>query len=757
MWSSNRKSDNGSIRFIDKSMRLRPVSKWTLDHDEPIISTARHYYSSAGMKRRQWAALLLFVFLYYSLSIETSFFVAASSATNHDASSTEPDAVDNTKKTKRVRKFWKRKRDYKSLTQTVESENEKTHSPRDPSTHRNNVATNKREFKWWRRRRPKISNTSAQNAVEATSLNNAIDDESQLPQPQIVGPVNCPHYNMTSAKGGSLVGWGRKRKKGNMEMAYRMAVLSTLVYWEFHKDELPQDCTGFDLLSHKGGKPRRVNYNGKNIGSTMQMQGCRISNGLGRIKTGLQHTLQQDLESKLPSSTARRLQQAASNETNADPEPGKDFVVDHGTRDEKKPSCGAQHLQKHSQKDSIEFQYYLYNWFEPTKLGNFHDTDLLISTADGGRTLIISFAGTASPPDTVTIVQTFEPANHSGLFHGGVDGSKRRRQIRSKNRANATISVRGAVHRGFLNAYSRVERGSILRLCQNCTDYHILENLNKVYGHCTKNSYTEVAKLESNHHQEANTEASASADDTTLVKPIRKRGGCRVKDTNLMTVLRRIVVDALKNGRTVHVNGHSLGGALSLLLSLDIVVNFPDTPISRLHLWTFGAPQIADDDFLESMIELAPRLAKFLDTRYQANFHRFVTLSDRCEADVVATVAQQTLSPFVQGVRAKAARRIGGIRNEVVHLGDPYYLLTPNQHGDEDSPVDADISEMFKNSTSATKSGSSSSTRTSVDAHKTLNYIRGVSRQSSMHPLSTDLPVEVRQWLGEIGDDLELH
>lgn len=60
---------------------------------------------------------------------------------------------------------------------------------------------------------------------------------------------------------------------------------------------------------------------------------------------------------------------------------------------------------------------------------------------DDERTLVVAFAGTASTVDAFTNVQTFEPADHSHFFDGG--------------RKNQT--VQGSLHRGFLNAYSRVK------------------------------------------------------------------------------------------------------------------------------------------------------------------------------------------------------------------------------------------------------------------------------------------------------------
>ena len=724
----------------------------------PDLSKRRRHGST--MRRSKARAVFPILYLIAVLAIHstkrTSWIVSASSS--HDLpvkpdtdsrdkkKKTTPSASESEMKKHRWWAPWDRQQHNKSISHHGEVVAVEVGKTTDLTSRSGNHSMKEQRNRWWWGRRQ-----SSEHVVEEQpSLSNITDDRNN--QLQSTGPVECPHYNLTASSGGSI--WRRRKRKanqrggGNMEMAYRMSVLSTLAYWEFHKDEWPQNCTGFHLISHKSGKPIRL-IRKMDMDTMMKLNKCRASRGLGRIKTGLQNLLHEDLEFKIPMRPDRSKTESDSN-----------------TREAQIQSCRDRHLQEHAAKDAVEFQYFLYNWFEPTKLGNFHDTDLLISTMHGGETIIISFAGTASPPDTVTIVQTFEPANHSKLFHGGGGGrggSKKWKFSRTSDASNTTTSVRGALHRGFLNAYSRVERGSVLRLCQNCTDYPVLQKLNQNYGHCTRNSFVgrnELDTVDQETDSESTNITSNQKDDSALVTPIRKRGGCRVKDTNLMKVLQEIVIDALDNGRTVHVNGHSLGGALANLLALDIVVNFPDTPISRLHLWTFGAPQIADDDFLESVMETAPRLVKFLDTTNGANFHRFVTLSDNCEADLVANVAAQTLTPMVQNVHGKAARRLGGIRNQVVHLGDPYYLLTPDQHGDQgETPAQGtEISEVLRNSsTSPTKpAGTSSSTKTSVDAHKTLNYIRGVSRQSSLHPLSTDLPMTLREWLGEIGHESEL-
>jgi len=108
----------------------------------------------------------------------------------------------------------------------------------------------------------------------------------------------------------------------------------------------------------------------------------------------------------------------------------------------------------------------LHDWHEPTPLaGKWHDNNLLIATS-GDDSLVLSFAGMASAAGAVTNIQTFEKVSHSRLFN---------------------ISS-GSIHRGFLNAYSRVERGKVAHVCHsNHCDYlfnNLTSSLHQQYQHC---------------------------------------------------------------------------------------------------------------------------------------------------------------------------------------------------------------------------------------------------------------------------------
>eukprot|EP00547_Thalassionema_nitzschioides_P014567 CAMPEP_0194253708 /NCGR_PEP_ID=MMETSP0158-20130606/30448_1 /TAXON_ID=33649 /ORGANISM="Thalassionema nitzschioides, Strain L26-B" /LENGTH=396 /DNA_ID=CAMNT_0038991493 /DNA_START=492 /DNA_END=1679 /DNA_ORIENTATION=- len=393
---------------------------------------------------------------------------------------------------------------------------------------------------------------------------------------------------------------------------------------------------------------------------------------------------------------------------------------------------------KKSQKKNPRYilMYWLYDWSEPTNLGllKFHDTDVLVAKSNYRRpTLALSFAGTQSAADHVTNVQTFEPAAHSGLFGGS----------QTKNKNN-TLSIEGSIHRGFLNAYSRVEKGWVLRLSeeQNDTDDFKMEDpaytLHQRYGHCRATQ----KKENTNFHSKANAKRSHPPESIRdgnarqeVVKRVRN-GGCHTKGEKLMTTLKELIIGALRQGTTVHISGHSLGGGLATLLTLDIIINFPKVPIRNLHLWTFGAPQVADDIFLRSAIAAVPRLGKFL--RKKNNFHRFVTFSDKCQVDLVSVVTERALSPTStrknrKTLRGSASRRLGGVRGNVTHFAEPHYLLTPYQVGDNNNKTTT----------------ASSTTQSALHAHSMVNYLGGISRESHDHPLSTDLWPEMKVWLGE--------
>ena len=163
-------------------------------------------------------------------------------------------------------------------------------------------------------------------------------------------------------------------------------------------------------------------------------------------------------------------------------------------------------------------------------------------------------------------------------------------------------------------------------------------------------------------------------------------------------------------------------------------MNFPSVPTSRLHLWTFGAPQVADDVFLNSAIDVTPRLRRFVKENGNGHFHRFVTLSDDCKVDVVSEVTKNTLASHKENTHGRAARRFGGVHGHVVHFAEPHYLLTPSQ-----------IAMSSVNNSDYDKGASS--TRSTVAAHAIGNYLSGISRESVSHPLRHNLLPKMAEYV----------
>ena len=146
-----------------------------------------------------------------------------------------------------------------------------------------------------------------------------------------------------------------------------------------------------------------------------------------------------------------------------------------------------------------------------------------------------------------------------------------------------------------------------------------------------------------------------------------KRKTCHSRGIRLMDVLKNATLDALRAGQTVHLVGHSLAGAIAQLLSMDIVLNKRDVQTRRLHLWTFGSPEIADSQFYSSVWRKSPRLSKFFSGK---RFHRYVTQSiETCNTDVIASITSKSLN-------RRAMRRIGGGGGDVVHWIEPTHVLS---------------------------------------------------------------------------------
>jgi len=441
-----------------------------------------------------------------------------------------------------------------------------------------------------------------------------------------------------------------------------MAYMSLLSYWEFHKNQrLPERCQQFHL---ERSLPRWQVYD------DIRHNFCRFS---ASVKDAL-------LQSN---AVLANFNQSHSKNTGDSCRRNQTVLGD---------------------KKMYRLHYYFYNWHELGVAGiKFHDTDLLILTSDDDKELIIAFAGTASGGDAVTNIQTFEPANHSSFFVG------------AENKP-----IQGSLHRGFLNAYSRVDHGSVLRLSNRTMSKPIQKSMRLALRKCKR----PVPKKKKN-PRKTNKQSLPSNDKGDEI--------CAVQGTKLVEILRRVVIPALKSGTKVHVTGHSLGGGLATLFAGDLLINFPEVPVRNLHLWTFGAPQVADTLFLQSAIQAVPRLKSFFLNRGYGRCHRFVTLSDTCKVDMVSEVAKSTLAAHKTNFHGRFGRRVGGVHGHVAHFAEPHYLLTPTQ-----------IEATYNTSELKT------STHSTVAAHSMDNYLQGISRESSGHPLSVTMPLTLEECLVDV-------
>jgi hypothetical protein len=385
--------------------------------------------------------------------------------------------------------------------------------------------------------------------------------------------------------------------------------------------------------------------------------------------------------------------------------------------------CKVNVLKKHEGGKHYNIKYVLSDWHEEQAKIRWHDTDLIIATS-GSSELVIAFAGTASPADAVTNIQTLEPISHSGFFHSkDFENKKKTKRIFNATSIQSS-SLEGNIHRGYLNAYARVIRGKIRKLDDDGvhndhSSSMLTMPLDEYFSTC-------LVSQQLRNTSDSSTEKVNNVTTMSIVDKHKKRKKkprhrdeattCHSSGYRLMDMLRNITTMALQSGHTVHVVGHSLAGALATIHALDIAMNHKATPIHHLHLWTFGAPEVADSLFFESAGAYSVRMRDFFSdaTRY----HRYVTQSEtNCDTDVVASIASKSLN-------RRAVRRLGGVRGNVMHTIEPLYL-----------PVNGTINGM--------------------ELHELKSYLSGISSTISSSSdyqdvaLSTDFPLQMKSWLGE--------
>ena len=334
---------------------------------------------------------------------------------------------------------------------------------------------------------------------------------------------HCSNYKFVKRK----MRWLSPRQNRETKTAYRMAVLAALAYVPFHRQQRPEDerSLGFRLVTTR----ERSNF-------SLRVLTCRLLRALAWLWRHVLRVNQRTMRSLADEPSCR-----------------------DGLNNKKKKI-------EHS-RYRYTFDYWLFDWFEPTAVPgvNYHDTDLLVSTSHTNNVLALTFAGTDSAADHATNIQTFEKANHSGLFgRGGANNTK------------ASTTIEGSLHRGFLNAYSRVDRGMVMALshpANNTKNKNLTGSLYRRFGHCRPTSNKENRRDSKGNRSKNETTPTRldnavlhqqTSNNTTLANraprvKIGRKGICRSRGEKLMTILEELVTDALTKGRAVHLSGHSLG------------------------------------------------------------------------------------------------------------------------------------------------------------------------------------------------------
>jgi len=529
-----------------------------------------------------------------------------------------------------------------------------------------------------------------------------------------------PHFSLRSYRTQRRKVALRSRRK--QRRAYRMAILASLAYYDFRdtKHLLTGDGNTTSYNSHDGvswefsleDDPSPAEYLVKgnaNSHSLLSLSWGRRRNQMLRITMRIVASFRVSL-CRIHYNIARlvehdkviQLVPAASKLS-------KSFQATNATITQQ---CKQKLLQNHELGRRYDVQWALSNWYEQEGTLRWHDTDLIIATS-GTSEIVLAFAGTASAADAVTNLQTLEPASHSGLFN------------QNSTASSTNMTLEGNIHRGFLNAYARVTRGNMQKLKKTPSGSTSITSLDNIFSECMvkqrrpQNYSTAVATIKQKKPDNAVRKLINNA--LTIKNTMRRKKTdairqhniriCHSKGNSLMGILRNVTTESLNNGRTVHVVGHSLAGSLATMHALDIVINHADTPVDRLHLWTFGAPEVADSLFFESAGRMAPRLLDFV--RDGARVHRYVTRSEinGDDRDPVTTITSKSLD-------RRGRRRLGGVRGgPVVHPVEPTSV---------------------------------SCNATGGELHELRSYLSGISSSlSPKHALSTDFPPPLRSWLGE--------
>ena len=246
-------------------------------------------------------------------------------------------------------------------------------------------------------------------------------------------------------------------------------------------------------------------------------------------------------------------------------------------------------------------------------------------------TLIIAFRGSDSPADVATNMQLMESAAHSHVFQNCSTGS---------------------IHRGILNAYYRVNSGTLVDL----TKFR------------SPNEYRSPWDL----YLKSIHDSGTVSMDTALNPDART-----ISKRKLSSILRYIIFEAMKSKRRVVITGHSLGGALATVLILHLLTNWVPTEntgrkgdfdarsdssflsrknLRKLYLYTYGEVEYADESLL-NCLKSHPIVESFAKSM---NYRRFVSLtkSPLCKSDVVTRIATKVIGPMPEIISGKNGGRL---------------------------------------------------------------------------------------------------
>lgn len=263
-----------------------------------------------------------------------------------------------------------------------------------------------------------------------------------------------------------------------------------------------------------------------------------------------------------------------------------------------------------------------------------HDTELLISVHTTTGALAIVFRGSESVADLVTSSQLLEPIRSSLYFRNITHGS---------------------VHRGMFNAYRKVNRGYIVPLgsnddlLRNDTASRVDSSIHDAYKKCISS-------------RDKKGPQSTQQTQIDAMKP------CFATNELLSSLLTQTARKAILAGKHVLLSGHSLGGALASFMALDLLINsnesspflektpnnekigntknefmyqrasdsshvnhlghqydaqsfcrkkvLEDLFFKKIHLYTFGEPEVADNHFFHDVFTTYGHVGDFATRRY---------------------------------------------------------------------------------------------------------------------------------------------